>query len=91
MVIKDTQYSIYVLSIYILKMMLSNSLFNLGDRSSDHLLKVDLDLIDNRQCNKLYEAESKTRTLSRGIIDSMLCAGDLAGGHDTCLVCIIMY
>ncbi|XP_026807478.1 serine protease Hayan-like [Rhopalosiphum maidis] len=56
-----------------------------GDRSSDHLLKVDLDLIDNRQCNKLYEAESKTRTLSRGIIDSMLCAGDLAGGHDTCL------
>ncbi|CAH1723407.1 unnamed protein product [Aphis gossypii] len=56
-----------------------------GDRSSDHLLKVDLDLIDNRRCNKLYEAESKTRTLSRGIIDSMLCAGDLAGGHDTCL------
>lgn len=58
---------------------------NYGDRSSDHLLKVDLDLINNRQCGKLYEAESKTRTLNRGIIDSMLCAGDLAGGHDTCL------
>ncbi|KAL4121868.1 hypothetical protein QTP88_014291 [Uroleucon formosanum] len=56
-----------------------------GDRSSDHLLKVDLNLINNRQCGKLYEAESKTRTLNRGIIDSMLCAGDLAGGHDTCL------
>jgi len=63
----------------------------LGDRSSDHLLKVDLDLINNRQCNKLYEAESKTRTLNRGIIDSMLCAGDLAGGHDTCLVSEIIY
>ncbi|XP_029342707.1 serine protease Hayan isoform X2 [Acyrthosiphon pisum] len=56
-----------------------------GERSSDHLLKVDLNLINNQQCGKLYEGESKTRTLNRGIIDSMLCAGDLAGGHDTCL------
>jgi len=61
-------------------------IFDLGDRSSDDLLKVDLDVIDNQQCNKLYEAESKTNTLNRGIIDSMVCAGDLEGGHDTCLV-----
>lgn len=71
--------------------MLSINLFDLGDRSSDHLLKVDLNLINNWQCGKLYEAESKTRTLNRGIIDSMLCAGDLAGGHDTCLVGEMMY
>lgn len=65
-------------------------MFNLGDRSSDELLKVDLDLIANQKCSKLYEAESKTKSLNRGIIDSMLCAGDLAGGHDTCLVSEIM-
>lgn len=66
-------------------------LFNIGDRSSDDLLKVDLDVIENRRCNKLYEAESKTSTLKRGIIDSMICAGDLAGGHDTCLVSYIRF
>lgn len=47
---------------------------------------MDLDLIENQRCNKLYEAESKTNTLNKGIIDTMICAGDLAGGHDTCLV-----
>lgn len=45
-----------------------------------------MDVIDNRQCNKLYEAESKTNTLNRGIVDSMMCAGIMEGGHDTCLV-----
>lgn len=62
------------------------NIFYLGDRSSDDLLKVDLDVIDNRRCNKLYETESKTNTLNRGIIDSMVCAGVMEGGHDTCLV-----
>lgn len=61
-------------------------MLHLGSVSSDDLLKVNLDVIDNRRCNKLYEAESKTNTLNRGIINSMICAGDLAGGHDTCLV-----
>ncbi|XP_050546255.1 serine protease Hayan-like [Daktulosphaira vitifoliae] len=56
-----------------------------GSSASDHLLKVNLDIVDNRRCNILYEAESKTNSLSKGIVDSMLCAGDLAGGHDTCL------
>lgn len=62
------------------------NIFNLGSSSSENLLKVNLDVINNQQCNKLYEAESKTNTLNKGIVDSMICAGDLAGGHDTCLV-----
>ncbi|VVC36247.1 Serine proteases, trypsin family, serine active site,Peptidase S1, PA clan,Serine proteases, trypsin [Cinara cedri] len=56
-----------------------------GDQSSEDLLKVDINIIDNAKCNQLYESEKKRKTLNRGIIDSMICAGDLAGGHDTCL------
>lgn len=69
----------------------NNNKYVLGEKSSDHLLKVNLDVIDNPQCNKLYEPESKSKTLNRGIIDSMLCAGVLAGGKDTCLVSEIMH
>lgn len=74
--------------VYISK--ICNLLFYLGDRSSDDLLKVDLDVIDNQQCNKLYEAESKKNTLNKGITNSMMCAGYLEGGHDTCLVSTII-
>lgn len=51
----------------------------LGQTSND-LMKVELDLISNRQCNGLLE-DAK---LDNGIIDSQMCAGVLTGGKDTC-------
>ena len=54
-----------------------------GEITSDDLLKVRLDIIDNDQCNKLYGADSKLRN---GITDTMLCAGVLSGKKDTCQV-----
>lgn len=51
-----------------------------GDRS-DNLLKVALDVFDNSQCSQTYSID---KNIPNGVLDSMLCAGDLAGGKDTC-------
>lgn len=50
-----------------------------------------MDIIDNAKCDQLYEREKKKKSLNRGIIDSMICAGDLAGGHDSCLVSVTIH
>ncbi|KAK6639074.1 hypothetical protein RUM43_007344 [Polyplax serrata] len=51
---------------------------------SEVLQKVVLSIVDNKTCNRLYKVNVKTEVLSRGIVDSQLCAGELSGGKDTC-------
>lgn len=53
---------------------------------SDTLMKVSLNMIDNQQCNTFYRNGPGTSSFSEGITDTMLCAGVLEGGRDTCLV-----
>ncbi|KAG8227294.1 hypothetical protein J437_LFUL004843 [Ladona fulva] len=48
------------------------------------LMQVDLNLYGNGNCSMEYRAESLRSSLNRGIDDTMLCAGDLDGGKDTC-------
>lgn len=53
---------------------------------SSKLLKVHLNIYDNRECNRAYRNEIKANQhISKGIIKTMLCAGELKGGKDTCL------
>ncbi|XP_069686627.1 serine protease snake-like isoform X2 [Periplaneta americana] len=54
-----------------------------AEKQSDVLLKVVITIIDNNLCNELYEM-GNTRDLKNGIVDSMMCAGELKGGKDTC-------
>lgn len=49
-------------------------------QTSDELMKVELDIINNPQCNSYFE-EGK---LDQGIVSSQLCAGVLSGSKDTC-------
>ncbi|CAH1103086.1 unnamed protein product [Psylliodes chrysocephalus] len=51
--------------------------------ATNKLMKVGLDLFDNRRCSITYPANNKE--LPRGIVSTMLCSGVLAGGNDTCL------
>lgn len=61
-------------------------LFIVG-KLSDILMKVNLNVIDNRQCNSFYNRGLGTdASFSSGIVDTMLCAGVLEGGRDSCLV-----
>lgn len=60
----------------------------LGEISSDDLLKVVLNIIDNKQCTSLYGTDTK---LKNGITDNMMCAGELSGKRDTCQVCITVF
>lgn len=53
-----------------------------GGNASDKLLKVTLKIFSNQRCQNTYRMG--TKGLPRGIIDSMVCAGDLQGGKDTC-------
>lgn len=43
-------------------------------------MKVELDIIDNSECNRLLQ-DAK---LDSGIVEKQMCAGILAGGKDTC-------
>ncbi|XP_075221648.1 venom protease-like isoform X1 [Lycorma delicatula] len=53
-----------------------------GGVSSQHLLKVSLDLIANKNCSTFWRSGG---SLNRGIDDEqMICAGDLVGKKDTC-------
>jgi len=52
------------------------------EEQSDKLLKVPLNVFDNSICSKSYPPNP--RTLSSGITSTMMCVGDLKGGHDTC-------
>jgi hypothetical protein len=57
-----------------------------AEQKSDTLLKVGISIIDNKLCNELYEMDGVTRELKNGIVPSMMCAGELKGGKDTCQV-----
>lgn len=46
------------------------------------LMKVALHIYKNEKCAQNFGSDR--RNLPRGIIQSMLCAGDIKGGHDTC-------
>lgn len=46
------------------------------------LLKVQVPLVDNDQCQKWYQEENRPPT----IVDSVLCAGYEEGGKDACQV-----
>lgn len=43
-------------------------------------MKVELDIINNQQCNRFFE-DAK---LDDGIVDSQICAAVLSGMKDTC-------
>lgn len=62
-------------------------IFYAGETSSDDLLKVVLNIIDNKQCNSLYGTDTK---LKNGITNDMVCAGELSGKRDTCQVCNLL-
>jgi secreted trypsin-like serine protease len=49
-------------------------------QTSEELMKVELDIINNEECNNYFE-DAK---LDEGIIRSQMCAGVLAGKKDTC-------
>ncbi|XP_050321265.1 LOW QUALITY PROTEIN: serine protease snake [Bactrocera neohumeralis] len=51
-----------------------------GSRS-DKLQKVELNMIDQNVCKRIY---NKERRLPNGITDEQFCVGDMAGGKDTC-------
>lgn len=51
-----------------------------GEKTSDELMKVELDIINNPQCNNYFD-DGK---LDNGIIDTQMCAGVLTGNKDTC-------
>lgn len=54
-----------------------------GGVAANKLLKVSLQLFNNEQCSTAYKNE---RSLTNGIVDSQLCAGDSTGMRDTCQV-----
>jgi secreted trypsin-like serine protease len=54
-----------------------------SETGAEDLLKVTLNIYDNAECAARYPAELN-RKLPRGIVNSQLCAGYLAGGKDTC-------
>ncbi|XP_066248682.1 venom protease-like [Euwallacea similis] len=57
-----------------------------GGHNSDKLLKVPLNIYDNSFCKKAYEKDiQSSNQISQGIVKTMLCAGELMGGRDTCL------
>lgn len=50
---------------------------------SQKLMKVPLKIYSNDVCQRSFEDRKR---LPDGIVSSMLCAGDLSGGKDTCQV-----
>ncbi|XP_046409179.1 phenoloxidase-activating factor 3-like [Ischnura elegans] len=55
-----------------------------GENPSSSLQKVKLNILDNSVCNESYAVEITLAKLKKGVDESMICAGDLAGGKDTC-------
>ena len=47
----------------------------LGGSTSDELMKVELDIIENSKCQKYFDET---------VINSQMCAGVLTGKKDTC-------
>lgn len=57
----------------------------MGSKSSI-LKKVELSLVPNNECDRMYNDMRSEVSLNQGITTSMLCAGERKGGYDTCLV-----
>lgn len=56
-----------------------------GGRPSDVLMKVALTIVPNEECGPHYsKVQSVKRHLPRGVIPSMMCAGEKKGGRDAC-------
>lgn len=51
--------------------------------TNNRLLKVVLNIYDNKECSETYK---RNKNLPDGIRPNMLCAGELKGGRDTCQV-----
>ncbi|KAF2903091.1 hypothetical protein ILUMI_03093, partial [Ignelater luminosus] len=51
---------------------------------SKDLMKVQLRLIPKQQCSSSFSSPAEKLSMPQGIIDSLICAGELAGGKDTC-------
>ncbi|KAF5278598.1 hypothetical protein FQA39_LY00640 [Lamprigera yunnana] len=51
---------------------------------SKNLMKVQLTLVSNFDCQKTFSTQTERKLIQSGIIDSMVCAGDEVGGKDTC-------
>lgn len=49
-------------------------------------MKVQLNYISEDDCKKAYAEDLGTRRLPDGLISSLLCAGIMEGGKDTCQV-----
>lgn len=52
-----------------------------NSNTNSKLLKTSLEIYKNERCVKAYKTYPQ---LQNGIVDSMLCAGDLKGFNDTC-------
>lgn len=47
-------------------------------------MKVQLKLIPNQQCSSSFNSPAEKISMPQGITDTLICAGELAGGKDTC-------
>lgn len=57
-----------------------------SNTGSNELMKVQLNYISDDDCKKAYTEDLGTRRLPDGLITSLLCAGIMEGGKDTCQV-----
>ncbi|XP_075223399.1 uncharacterized protein LOC142325474 [Lycorma delicatula] len=51
---------------------------------SNILKKVELPIVPNNECNRMYSDLRSVDSLNQGISSSMVCAGERKGGLDTC-------
>ncbi|KAL1117512.1 hypothetical protein AAG570_003831, partial [Ranatra chinensis] len=52
--------------------------------TSDHLLEVEIPIVEGEHCKMLMGVKNSTKVPNGIDTDTMVCAGDLAGGKDTC-------
>lgn len=57
-----------------------------SDTGSNELMKVQLNYISEGDCKKAYAEDLGSRRLPDGLRSSLLCAGIMEGGKDTCQV-----
>jgi len=50
------------------------------------LMKVKLSIITGEPCEKTFKSDVGGPVLEHGVVPSQVCAGELAGGKDTCTV-----
>ncbi|XP_046488808.1 serine protease snake-like isoform X1 [Neodiprion pinetum] len=56
------------------------------ENGSDDLMKVQLTYVPENDCRKTFKVDIGGRQLPDGLIPSLICAGELGGGKDTCQV-----